>query len=154
MNKNIEVINENLWAVDFEYIKQGWIQGLSFSVPKPSDSACITNDGKLILNKQHALYKDICKLIKIIMKFRDVQLGTEEGYRFFIKIFVPKAEDLNEQAFEKFVNSDLLKHIRKLFNQLSDLELKRRYFHAEYIKSNKKSNGINRIKKMFKRKGV
>lgn len=154
MNKNIEVINENLWAVDFEYIKQGWIQGLTFIVPKPSDSACFTNDGKLILNKKHDLYKDICKLTKIIMKFRDEQLGTEEGYHFFIKILVPKAEDLNEQAFEKFINSDLLKYTRKLYDQLSDLEIRRRVVHAEYIKNNKKSNGINKFKKMFKRKGV
>lgn len=154
MNKNIEVINENLWAVDFEYIKQGWIKGLSFSVPKPSDSACITNDGKLILNKQHALYKDIYKLIKIIMKFRDEQLGTEEGYHFFIKIFVPKAEDLNEQAFEKFIQTAQLEQVQELFNALSNLERIRRTIYAEYIKGIKKPTCIDKIKKIFKRKGV
>lgn len=29
MNKNIEVINENLWAVNYNYVKVGYIQELT-----------------------------------------------------------------------------------------------------------------------------
>lgn len=154
MNPNISVINENLWAVDFEYIKQGWVKDLSIINPKASDCACLTNDGKIVLNKNHQYYNDVYKLLNIIMKFRNEQIGTDQGFRFFIRILVPNAENLTDEAFEKFVSSDLLKKVQKLFNQYSGVEQNRRIIHAEYIKGNKKSTGIDKIKKVFKKKGV
>lgn len=154
MNSNIEVINENLWAVEFAYVNQGWIKDLSFCQTKPSDYFCFTQDGKIVLNKDQSYYKDILKILNIIMKFRDEQLGSEKGYYFFLRIFIPKADNLTDQAFEKFIQSAQLDQVQKLFNQLSDLEQKRRIIHAEYIKGIKKPSGIDKIKKFFKKKGV
>lgn len=154
MNLNINVINDNLWAVDFEYIKRGWVKEVSLKDTKASDCACLTNDGKIVLNKNHQYFNDIHRLLNIIMKFRNEQLGTDQGFRFFIRILVPNAESLTDEAFEKFINSDLLKQVQKLFNQYSGVELKRRIIHAEYIKGNKKPTGIDKIKKILKRKGV
>lgn len=154
MNRNIEVINENLWAVEFAYVKQGWIKDLSFNNTKPSDYFCFTKDGKIVLNKDQSYYKDILKYMNILMKFKEEQLGTIPGFYYFIKIFIPKADKLTNHAFKKFVQSSQLDQVQKLFNQLSDLELKRRIIYAEYINGNKKNTGIDKIKKVFKRKEV
>lgn len=154
MNKNIEVINENLWAVEFEYVSMGYIKELIFSKTKPSDYYCFTKDGKIILNKNQSYYKDMLKMLNVIMKFKDEQLGNTKGFHFFIRIFVPRADNLTDQAFEKFIQSAQLDQVQKLFNQLSEVEKIRRKIHAEYIKGIKKTNGIDKIKKLFKRKGV
>ena len=54
MNKNIEVINENLWAVNYNYVQVGYIQELTFNYKdNPDRLACITNDGKIVLNKEY-----------------------------------------------------------------------------------------------------
>jgi hypothetical protein len=93
-------------------------------------------------------------MLNIIMTFRDEQLGTEKGYHFFLRIYIPKADNLDDQAFAKFIQAAQLDQVQKLFNQLSEVEKVRRKIHAEYIKGIKKPNGIDKIKKFFKRKGV
>jgi len=154
MNPNIEVINENLWAVEFAYVCQGWVKDLTFNITKSTDYYCFTQDGKVVLNKDKTYCKDMLKILNIIMKFRNEQLGTDKGFHFFLRIFIPKADNLNDQAFAKFIQTTQLNHLRNLFNQLSEVEKVRRKIHAEYIKGNKKPNGIDKIKKFFKRKGV
>lgn len=154
MNPNIEVINENLWAVEFAYVNQGWVKDLSFTSTKPSDYYCFTQDGKVVLNKDQSHCKDLLKMLNIIMKFRGEQLGTEKGYHFFLRIYIPKADNLDDQGFAKFIQAAQLDQVEKLFNQLSEVEKVRRKIHAEYIKGIKKPNGIDKIKKFFKRKGV
>ncbi|WP_157453644.1 hypothetical protein [Clostridium sartagoforme] len=154
MNPNISVINENLWAVDFEYIKQGWVKDLSFNNPKPSDYMCFTHDGKIVINKNKPYHEDIIKYLKIIMRFKEEQLGTVQGFHFFLRIFIPKADNLTDEAFEKFVQSSQLDAVQKQFNDISNIEKNRRIIHAEYIKGIKKPTGIDKIKKIFKKKGV
>lgn len=154
MNPNIKVINENLWAVDFEYINQGWVKDLSFNNPKPSDYMCFTNDGKIVINKNKPYHEDIIKYLKVIMRFKEEQLGSVKGFHYFLRVFIPKADNLIDQAFEKFVQSSQLDAVQKQFNDISNIEKNRRIIQAEYIKVNKKPNGIDKIKKFFKRKGV
>lgn len=154
MNKNIEVINENLWAVDFEYIKQGWMKGLSFNEHHSSDYYGFTQDGKIVLNKNQSNYKEYLKMLNIIMKFKDDQLGTEKGFLLFVRIFVPKADNLSDDVFKKFIQTAQLEQVQELFNALSNLERIRRTIYAEYIKGIKKPTCIDKIKKIFKRKGV
>lgn len=155
MNKNVQVINENLWVVNFNHVKQDWIKGLSFNIPNSSDYACFTQDGKIVLNKNHPIHKDILKILNVIMKLEDELLGNEEGFRTFIKIFVPTSNNLTDEAFEKFINSTNLNSIRSMFNQFSNLELKRRIIKDKHIKGNKKPFDIKKlIRKIIKGKGV
>lgn len=154
MNPNIKVINENLWAVDFEYIKQGWIKDLSYVNPKPSDYLCFTREGKIVINNNKQFHEDIIKYLKIIMNFKEEQLGTVQGFHFFLRVFIPKADTLNDQAFEKFMKVAQLDAVQKQFNDISNIEKNRRKIHAEYIKGIKKPNGIDKIKKFIKGKGV
>ena len=54
MNPNIEVIAHDLWAVNFQWVKEGWIKELRF-VPDAKcncEYACLKDDGteRLYLN--------------------------------------------------------------------------------------------------------
>lgn len=71
MNRNIEVINENLWAVRFSLIP--FIKEIEYSpdpnIPAYEEAARVTKGGLMILNKDHKGYrflKDI--MIKIMRK--------------------------------------------------------------------------------------
>lgn len=75
INKNIEVINEKLWAVRFSYLP--YITELEYS----GDSnrlefrvASFTNDGKIVLNKQHEIYSILKAMLQRIMPNSDQEL--------------------------------------------------------------------------------
>lgn len=154
MNKNIEVINENLWVVNFDYVRLGYIKDLNIINPKQSDYMCFTTDGKIVINNNKEFHEDIIKYLKIIMEFKEEQLGTVQGFYKFIRIFIPKAGKLNNQVFKKFVQSSKLDKVQEQFNNISNIEKNRRIIQAEYIKGNKKPNGIDKIMGKFKKKGV
>ena len=54
MNPNIEVVNENLWVVNFGHIRMNWVDGLRYLDEKDdcSNYAGLSDDGKLIVNKE------------------------------------------------------------------------------------------------------
>ena len=73
MNRNIEVINENLWAVNQYYVKQGFIQELKILPNKTPElyDISLTNQGILVLNKAAYSY-EVTKLLVIrIMRHTD-----------------------------------------------------------------------------------
>ena len=77
MNRNIEIINENLWAVNREYVRMGYIQELVF-FPSCSNSenpyASLKNDGTLILDSESEFYPILKQLLPRIMKYSDEKL--------------------------------------------------------------------------------
>lgn len=76
MNKNIEIINDNLIAVKFSMIP--WIKEIEwkpdYSIPLEEQFGSISEDGVLILNKDYRGYKLISKEILKIMKNTDRKL--------------------------------------------------------------------------------
>ncbi|MED3553997.1 hypothetical protein [Cytobacillus praedii] len=58
MNKNIEVINDNLWAVKFSLIP--YIPGIDYkpdtTIPAFMEPCRLAEDGLLLLNKEHQNY--------------------------------------------------------------------------------------------------
>lgn len=77
MNKNIEVINENLWAVNSAYIRMGYIQELvplSKGITSENPYASLTNDGILILKTESEFYPILKNLMQRIMGHSDEQL--------------------------------------------------------------------------------
>ncbi|MEI8200544.1 MAG: hypothetical protein WCG21_10810 [Eubacteriales bacterium] len=80
MNKNIEVINDHLWAVKFLYIP--YIEEINYQ-PDPCTSAYdefgrVTNEGLLILNKDFKGYNTIKAMFIKMMNKSDVQLKFEK----------------------------------------------------------------------------
>lgn len=117
MNKNIEVINEYLWAVNQEYVKMGMIQEL-VTLPGCSpelEDANLTNEGILILNKLSPVY-DICKKMMIrIMQHTDEQLN---------------------HAYEKMNLIENPDSYESMYRGLIGWELKRRSVRQDFLNSN------------------
>lgn len=79
LNKNIEVINKDLWAVRFSFLP--FISEIAYTpddeVPIHEDSGRITNDGILLLNKEYAGFNILKEHFPKVMKKKDKQLKKE-----------------------------------------------------------------------------
>lgn len=79
MNKNIEVINEHLWAVKFSYIP--YIDEIEYKAdpdtPAYTETVRLANNGLLLLNKDCKYFDTIRKIFTKIMKLCDKQLKFE-----------------------------------------------------------------------------
>lgn len=135
MNKNIEVINENLWAVNQQYVKQGYIKELTTlpgAAPETQD-ASLTDDGIIVLNKCSPVYGVLKKFVPRIMAYSDEQLNSARE----------KMQKVSEpDAYEKMYLSVL------------EWEIKRRCVKAEYLSSQPKPTFKDKIVKWMIRKKV
>lgn len=79
MNPNIQVINKNLWAVNFNHVQMKWIGELFFLNESGSSNkyAALSEDGKLIVNTATELHHAITGILSRIMQRTDVQLTNE-----------------------------------------------------------------------------
>lgn len=114
MNKNIDVINENLWAVNQWYVKQGYIKDLTILQGETPElqNASLTNDGILLLNKSSSSYEILKKMMLRIMGHTTEQL--QNAYKKMQKVEKPDAYE-------------------KMYLCLLGWELKRRSVKAEYM---------------------
>lgn len=127
MNNNIEVINDNLWAVNQYYVKNGYVREL-VTFPGCSaekEDACLRDDGVLILNKASPVY-EICKKLMIrIMPYSDDLL-----------------KDIYELG-EKIADHDPYEF---MYFHIIGWEIKRREVQADYMKNYPKTKGRKVIK--------
>lgn len=136
MNKNIEVINENLWAVNSAYIRMGLIQELvplSEGITSENPYASLTNDGILILKNESEFYPILKNLMQRIMGHSDEQLNFA----------VDKMRKVSEpDAYEK------------MYLNVLEWEIKRRCVKADYLSSQPKPTFKDKIIKWMIRKKV
>lgn len=133
MNRNIEVINENLWAVNQYYVKQGFIQELKILPNKTPElyDISLTNQGILVLNKAAYSY-EVTKLLVIrIMRHTDEQLRVAQEK-------IQRVE--NPDAYEK------------MYLNVLEWEIKRRCVKAAYIKSLPKPTFRDKLKNYIRKK--
>lgn len=127
MNKNIEVISENLYAVNSAYIKMGYIQEfvpLSKDVTDGNPYASLTDDGILILKKESEFYPILKKLLLRIMEHSDEQLNFA----------LDKMRKVSEpDAYEK------------MYLNVLEWEMKRRCVKVEYLSSQLKPTFKDKI---------
>ena len=106
MNSNIEVIGENLWAVNFEYVKNDYIQELSFSNMQSTDRlAVLTDDGIIVLNKAFD-YSTYVPFLQAVMTLNKAELVTKQGFCKVIRILIPKIKDWDDKKILNFIWSD------------------------------------------------
>lgn len=106
MNKNIEVISENLWAVNFQFVKLGYIKELTFKNENSAKKlAVLSDDGKYIFNKEVncSLY---IPFIQAIMTLNNVELMTKQGFCKVIRILFPKIKEWDDKKIMSFICSD------------------------------------------------
>ncbi len=132
MNKNIEVINENLWAVNQHYVKNGYIKELSnlegFN-PELHD-ANLTNDGILILNTCSPVYDTLKKITVRVMEKADDELQVAH------------------KSMQSISNPD---GYEKMYLSVLGWEIKRRCVRAEYLESLPTPTLSDKIKNLRKK---
>ncbi len=80
MNKNIEIINPNLWAVNQWYVKKGFVRELK-NLPgthPEQHGISLTQQGILVLNKAAYSYEVTKLLVLRIMGHTDEQLRAAQ----------------------------------------------------------------------------
>lgn len=121
MNGNIEVINENLWAVNMQYLKEGYIEELKLIPNTECGQINLSNTGKIILDSGARAYPALKKLFSTCMKKTNEEL---------MKIMNMPAEDSVDELCKNIVG----------------WELKRRVIEIEYKTSQPETPFLQKIK--------
>lgn len=130
MNPNVEVVNENLWVVNFEHVRMNWVDGLNYLDERDdcNNYAALTQDGKLVVNKA----TEHCNNIKLMMN-RLMQRSDGELADMLI----------NLQRMVKLPHQDKYEEFLLCMVQW---EIKRRSVQNEYIKKHRLLFVIKNIK--------
>jgi len=118
MNKNIEVINSHLWAVNYYNLQ--YIKDITYYDNSPdalNKIASLTSDGIIVLNKDHELWFALKQILLRLMQDDDEGLIAKINYM----------QDKNSDGYDRFYKFSL------------NAELKRREIEKEFKQSNKKS---------------
>lgn len=104
MNRNIEIINDNLWAVNMQYVEEGYIEELQIIPNAQIGQINLGSDGVIILDKSSKAYLALKQLFQIYMK-----KSTEELQEILKK---PKIDSLDELC-ENVIGWEIIRrHIR------------------------------------------
>lgn len=117
MNPNVEIITPELWAVNREYIKAGWIQELhptSDFDSSTNKNASLTDSGIMILNKGSEFYSLLKQFVPKIMQHSNEEL---------------------QQCYQSMTNKIFLDNHEKLYLNVLEWEMKRRRVRSEYLNS-------------------
>lgn len=134
MNPNIEVIAPDLWAVNFQWVKEGWIKELRF-VPDAKcncEYACLKDDGTMVINKDSEIYPILKKFMLKLMQRTDSELGII-------------AQNLKNKA--------LLDNYERFYLNVMEWEMKRRCVKQAYLLGDPKPTLKEKIKKFLRKVG-
>ena len=112
MNPNIEIITPDLWGVNMDWVKAGYIEELR-PLTDTFNQINLTNTGKIILDENSMAYQGLKKFFIKAMKFSDDELKKE---------------------FRKTGNMRGLHAGLDLWNNILGFELKRRSIKMKYEK--------------------
>lgn len=129
MNPNIEVIAPDLWAVNFQWVKAGWIKELQ-PIPdvelNSEKYASLKDDGTMVLNKESELYPILKQFMPKVMQHTDEELSI----------------------FNKALNQKIaLDGYERLYLNVMEWEIKRRCIKQAYLLNHPKSTLKEKIKK-------
>lgn len=134
MNPNIEVIAPDLWAVNFQWVKEGWIKELRF-VPDAKcncEYACLKDDGTMVINKGSDFYPMLKSFMLKIMQRTDSELNDS-------------VQNLNNKA--------VLDNYERFYLNVMEWEIKRRCVKQAYLLANPKPTLKEKIKKILRKVG-
>lgn len=151
MNKNIKVINDNLWLVDFQYIMMGYIKEITFINAKEDDPMCLTNDGKLVLNSSIKDCNRMIPLIEAIMKIPTNELNMKKGFIEVTKMLIPVIGDYTDEKVLQLTDKPTFKSTKLLYDTFCRWEVQRRLLKLEY---DNKQKLITKLRHKFIKRGV
>lgn len=146
MNKNIQVLNKNLIAVNFEHINQGYITDIEFLDGQMSEFACLTKEGKILLNTNHDVYKKDLPLLNAVTNLSDEELHTDNGFVKVIRQSIPSLMRFKYREVRELIKKYELDKVQSVYMGFCELEKQRRINEKEYKKR-------KRFSKLLKRKG-
>lgn len=134
MNQNIEKIRENLYAVNLNYVKSGYIAEMQIlpDAEKKTGHVNLSNTGCVIIDKSSVLYPALKML--------------------FVKVMDMPTKDLKTLA-EQIEHTEL-DALENLYVNVAGWELKRRSVYAEYQKENPQPTFKNIIQKFIRKKVI
>lgn len=149
MNKNIEVINENLWAVNYSFVKMNFIKELSFNNSGDVFAlAVLTNDGKIVMNKDlpYAVY---VPFLKAIMQMKDSEIDTKHGFCNVIRTLTNS--DMSDQEIMHLIWSDSTLTMNwTIYQNFCNWERARRKVAKEYARKHPMMHLLHKGKKLLK----
>lgn len=124
-NPHIEIIEPNLWAVNFDYVLNGWIDGLKFH-HTTSEAVFALAEDIIILNSNKPIYKKIIPILKYIMNLQNKTIGQAKNFYNWIRNQCPSLKNNTDEEIMKFLNENRLLNDVELYVQLTNLEIERR----------------------------
>lgn len=130
-NPHIEIINPNLWAVNFDYVLNGWIDGLKFYDTTDKDFATLIGnknigDGIIVLNSNAEIYKKVIPILQYIMKLPNNKIGKQKSFCDWIKTQVICLKKKTDKQIINFVKQNNCIAAMEFYFNLSKLEIDRR----------------------------
>lgn len=149
MNKNIEVITENLWAVNYSFVKMNFIRELSFN--NSGDVfrlAGLTNDGKIVMNKDlpYAVY---IPFLKEIMQMKDSEIDTKHGFCNVIRALT-QCEKSDHEIMQLIWSDSTLTMNWTIYQNFCNWERARRKVAREYARKHPVMHLLHRSKSLLK----
>lgn len=134
MNKNIRVITKDLWMVDFNYIKAGFIKEITFVDENYAHNFCLSKDGKLILDSSAPNMKRIADFFIIIMSCPSSKLCTEKGLLFFIYSSYSQYKRKSLKEIKQMMGQEKFDMISKTYFDMAKFEMDRRQLKRKGVK--------------------
>lgn len=149
MNKNIEVINDNLLLINFSHINQCLINEIE-PVQELDENVLVAlnRDGRILLNKIHPGIDGLRKWFTFVMRLSDKQLVDGLAFKLFIEPKYPQIMKLDDRSFNNYIRLNQLEEFLALLNDVTSVEKERRELEKEF----KKKNRFKMIKNRFKSK--
>lgn len=134
MNPNIKVLNKNLWVVNFDLVKSGYIKEFTLNNIKPNDFVAILGNGKIVLNQaDEPAMKYILPFFKVIMSYPDSLLGTDKGFLIYMRAIEPMLDKYDYQRIvQALKNLGIYDVKRNGFDTACRLEAERRKIEKQY----------------------
>lgn len=132
MNSNIEKIAPDLWAVNFQWVKNGWIKDIQIIPGGSTNPINLSAEGKIFLDKDSPAYT----ALKMI----------------FTKIMKKTTEELQELVGKKEL-SEKMNTLEDWIINAAGFELRRRAIKQSYLHNQSKPTLKSKIRNMLRKAG-
>lgn len=149
MNGNIEVITENLWAVNFSFVKMNFIKELSFNNKGDVFAlAGLTNNGRIVMNKDlpYAVY---VPFLKEVMKLKDSEIDTKQGFCNVVRA-VTNSDKSDKEIMHLIWSDSTLTMTWTIYQNFCNWERTRRKVAKEYARKHPVMHLLHKGKQFLK----
>lgn len=131
LNSNIEIIYKNLWTVNFDYLSNGWLQGITIDNLDIESYLTIVGFGAnsstiVILNKGYKNYEKILSIFKFIMKLTIKELQKKNTFYKWFRFNYEKYKKYSNIQIDCLLKKHDISKVKELYNQSCLLEIQRR----------------------------